>query len=355
MNADQWVAQYRSERPRYKRLTNELHGLLQRLLAQAEIKATLEARTKEVENFAAKIARPGKAYADPLREISDLSGLRIVVDSLSDVESVAEILRSEFVVDDRRSVNKADTLDPDRFGYLSQHFIVTLSPSRQTLTEWSGLGDLCAEIQVRTALQHTWSVIQHPLDYKSTAQIPKPLRRRLFRLSALFELADAELDQLLKDAAEVRAQYATEAKERPASLPIDLDSLRAYIDSSEEVAYWDRFWNSIPETRTEAPSWGERDVLMPLSCGLRSLADYDKLLRDSQGWGEEYVRETLLSIRGSPSTSLSTTKNGILMYLLIGNYPYVLTAEILRSKYGFGLPEPTIEIAKRRNPLFRKT
>ena len=284
-----------------------------------------------------------------------MSGLRVVVDSLADVELVAQILRSEFVVDEGRSVNRADTIDPDRFGYLSQHLVVTLPQSRQKLTEWSGLGDLCAEIQVRTALQHTWSVIQHPLDYKSAVEIPKPLRRRLFRLSALFELADVELDQLLKEAAEVRAHYATEAREKPSSLPIDLDSLRVYIDSSEEVAYWDRFWNSIPNTRTEAPSWGERDVLMPLSCGLRSLGDYDRLLRDSRGWSEEYVRETLLSIRGSPTTHLSTTKNGILMYLLIGNYPDVLTADVLQSRYGFGRPGPTIDIAKRTNPRFGGT
>lgn len=161
-----------------------------------------------------------------------------------------------------------------------------------------------------------------------------------------------ELDQLLIEAGELRARYATEAVTTPNFLPIDLDSIRAYIDTSEQVAYWDRFWNSIPNTKTESPSWGNRDVLMPLACGIQSLGDYDLLLQQSRGWGEKYVEETLLSLRGSPSTSLSTTKNGILLYLLIGSYPDVLNAETLKSKYGFGRPEPTIEIAKQRNPRF---
>lgn len=347
-----WVARYRTERPRYERFTGEVRELLRKLLSHESIKATIETRTKDVDSFAAKITRPGKTYTNPLSEVSDLAGLRIIVGSLSDVERVAQLLRSEFAIDAARSINKADVLDPDRFGYLSQHFIVFLSHARRSLAEWSGLGELCAEIQVRTALQHAWSVIQHPLDYKSTIDVPKPLRRRLFRLSALFELADAELDQLLIEAGELRARYAAEAVKTPSSLPIDLDSLRAYIDTSEQVAYWDRFWNSIPNTKTEAASWSDRDVLMPLACGLRSLRDYDSLLQQSRGWGEKFVEDTLLSIRGSPGTALSTTKNGILMYLLISNYPDVLTTEILRSKYGFGRPEPTIEIAKQRNPRF---
>jgi len=94
---------------------------------------------------------------------------------------------------------------------------------------------------------------------------------------------------------------------------------------------------------------------MPLAGGLRSLGDYDALLENSRGWGEKYIEETLLSIRGgNPSTGLQSSKNMILLYLLIGNYPDILTAEAFRSKYSFGAPEPTIEIAKRMNPRFHE-
>lgn len=187
LSKEEWIARYRTERPRYERFTNEVSELLRKLLSHENVNATVETRTKEVDSFAGKITRPGKNYVDPLSEVTDLAGLRIIVDSLTDVERVAQLLRSEFAIDATRSINKADALDPDRFGYLSQHFIVSLSPTRRALVEWSGLGELCAEIQLRTALQHAWSVIQHPLDYKSTIDVPKPLRRRLFRLSALFE------------------------------------------------------------------------------------------------------------------------------------------------------------------------
>jgi ppGpp synthetase/RelA/SpoT-type nucleotidyltranferase len=135
---EEWVARYRTERPRYERFTGEVRELLKKLLSHEGIKATVETRTKEVDSFAGKISRPGKNYTNPLSEVSDLAGLRIIVDSLTDVERVAQLLRSEFVIDAARSVNKADVLDPDRFGYLSQHFIVSLSSNRRPLVEWSG-------------------------------------------------------------------------------------------------------------------------------------------------------------------------------------------------------------------------
>jgi putative GTP pyrophosphokinase len=56
--------------------------------------------------------------------------------------------------------------------------------------------DIRAEIQVRTALQHAWSAVHHKLEYKSSTEAPPELRRRLFRLSALFELADEQFSEL---------------------------------------------------------------------------------------------------------------------------------------------------------------
>jgi ppGpp synthetase/RelA/SpoT-type nucleotidyltranferase len=352
MSTDEWVARYRAERSRYERFTVELCDLLRKLLLHAGIKATIESRTKEVDSFSGKIARPGKSYTNPLSEVTDLTGLRIIVDALSNVDRVAHLLSAEFEIDKTKSVNKADDLEPDRFGYLSLHFIVSLPPARRVLVEWSGLGDCCAEIQVRTTLQHAWSVIQHPFDYKSTVEVPKPLRRRLFRLSALFEVADAEVDKLLTEASELRARYATDAANTPETLPINLDSLRAFIENSAQVVYWNHFVNSIPNTKTENSNWGERDVLMPIKCGLHSIGDYELMLQHSKGWGEKFIEEAYLRMRGSPNMAMSCAKNGTAMYLLIGNYPDILTADLLRSQFGFGKPEPTIVAAKRWNPRF---
>lgn len=348
-----WSAEYARRRHRHAQFTEELERLLRKLLATQGVRATLESRTKSVVSFEQKIARPGKAYSNPLAEISDLSGVRVVVTTLSDMKRVADLIAQELTIDSGRSINKAASLAPDQFGYLSQHFIVAIPSGRLAMTEWKEFGGLTAEIQVRTELQHTWSIVHHPLDYKAASDIPTLLRRRLFRLSALFELADQELDAIVRDAEQLRSEYASDSPKELEDIEINLDALKAYIDSSAEVAQWDKFWNSIPATRTEAPAWGPRDAQMPVACGIKTLGQYESLLHASHGWGEEFIERVLLSLRGSPTNAVSTTRNGILMYVLVGNFPDVLTIERLRNEFGFGRPEPTIELARQLNPRFK--
>src|SRR5258706_15152165 len=130
MNAEHWVAEYRNVRPRYEKLADKVAGLLSELLTQNNIKAEIEHRTKSVESFSEKIVRPGKAYKNPLEEVTDLAGLRLILRSLSDVDRAASLVNNQFQVDVGRSLNKLDQLDPDRFGYLSQHYIVKLASIR---------------------------------------------------------------------------------------------------------------------------------------------------------------------------------------------------------------------------------
>lgn len=347
-----WAAEYARVRPTYEQFTGEIDFLVRKLLGQRDIRATLENRTKSVRSFEQKIARPGKAYTNPLKEVTDLSGIRIITTTLADVKNVADLIAAEFTIDAARSVNKADGLAPNEFGYLSQHFIVGIPDQRLAMSEWKTFNGLTAEIQVRTELQHAWSAVQHPLDYKAPSDVPSLLRRRLFRLSALFELADQELDAIVRDAEELRSEYAIDTPKQFDGIEINLDALKAYLLNSPEVAVWDQFVNSIPATQTEAPSWQPRDAQMPVLCGITNLGQYERLLQRSHGWGEQFIEQVLLNIRGERSTQVSQAKNGMLLYLLIGNFPDVLTSDRLRADFGIGLPETSLELARRLNPRF---
>jgi putative GTP pyrophosphokinase len=92
--------------------------------------------------------------------------------------------------------------------------------------------DIRAEIQVRTALQHAWSAVHHKLEYKSSTEAPPELRRRLFRLSALFELADEQFSELRDARARIETEYAADVRNGQLHLPLDEASLTAYLDDS---------------------------------------------------------------------------------------------------------------------------
>jgi len=210
--------------------TEKLHALTVHLLAEADIEvAATEARTKSVDSFIGKIQRPDKNYTDPLAELTDLCGIRIITHYLEDVERVGDLIRGTLVVDPKRSVDKSEIMDPDRFGYQSVHYIVSLDETRRTLAEWERFGDLTAELQVRTVLQHAWAAIDHKLRYKAMRDVPRPLRRDLFRLSALFELGDLEFSRLRENMAAQFSEYVESVREGELDIAIDRDSLRAYL------------------------------------------------------------------------------------------------------------------------------
>jgi ppGpp synthetase/RelA/SpoT-type nucleotidyltranferase len=53
------------------------------------------------------------------------------------------------------------------------------------------------ELQIRTVIQDAWSILDHKIKYKNS--IPQNLKRRINRLSALFEIADEEFLNIQKE------------------------------------------------------------------------------------------------------------------------------------------------------------
>ncbi|WP_444951452.1 GTP pyrophosphokinase [Micromonospora ureilytica] len=232
--AQDWGAEYRAARGAYEAFSLRLQSLVIDLLKDAQIDVIqVEARAKDVDSFIEKIDRKGAKYENPIQEMTDLVGLRIITYYLEDVGRVGEILRSQFIIDESNSVDKAAGFDPDRFGYTSVHYILKLSPARGRLAEWRPFKGIRAEIQVRTALQHAWAAVNHKLDYKSTTEAPAKLRRRLFRLSALFELADEQFSELRDERERISTQYEGEVREGHLDIPLNEASLLAYLDDSD--------------------------------------------------------------------------------------------------------------------------
>ena len=230
ISPEEWGSRYRNIRGTCEALTGRLRTLVVDLLAEANLEVIqIEARTKAVDSFTEKISRKRAKYKNPLHEITDLVGLRIITYYLEDVARVGEILKNEFQIDATNSVDKAAGLDPDRFGYTSVHYVVSLSADRRKLVEWRPYAHLRAEIQVRTALQHAWSAVNHKLDYKSPTEVPRELRRRLFRLSALFELADEQFSELRDARARIASEYAQDVRGGQLNIPLDEASITAYL------------------------------------------------------------------------------------------------------------------------------
>ena len=151
-----------------------MESLVTVLVASADIQFhSIQHRIKARESIARKIDdRDRPDYT--LSSLTDILGVRVITYFDQEVDRVAEIIEQEFLIDRENSVDKRASLDPDRFGYLSLHYVVQLSAARSRLTEYRRYRETKFEIQVRSILQHAWAEIEHDLGYKSRSAIPAP-------------------------------------------------------------------------------------------------------------------------------------------------------------------------------------
>lgn len=212
--------------------------LIEDLLKQKEIDVhSVRHRVKTKESTQRKISSAARPYED-LNDMHDLLGLRVVTYFSDTVDLVGKLIRAEFDLDQTRSADKSELLDPDRFGYLSQHFVGRVSASRVTLPEWSRYSDVRFEIQVRSILQHSWAEIEHDLGYKSPTAIPSKIRRRFSRLAGVLELADDEF-KAIRNALESHAKSADASVKAGRAVSIDQDSVISLLTQSALIRQLD--------------------------------------------------------------------------------------------------------------------
>lgn len=295
---DRSVDQFAHQRHEYVRFTSKLEVLLRELLMAEKIDYhLLESRTKEVASFRDKVARTSKTYRDPLSEITDLCGLRVITYYQDQVDAIGRLISGEFLVDENHSLVHAAS--GAEFGYKSSHFVIRLNQERGSLREWHGLSDFYAEIQVRTVLQHAWAAISHKLQYKREEDVPQILKRKLFRLSALFEIADEEFVSLRDESNAVKRGIVDQFIGGNRRLPLDAVSLRQLLVSSPAVAEICAnaaevgFNFEPPEFDPEDDRDEDRisDLLKIANiAGLQTVEDFDLMLAGALVWSKNYLR-----------------------------------------------------------------
>ena len=264
------VRAYDAGQPDLQRATDQYVALVTSVLDDAGINyLTVTGRAKSTASFAAKAARvvDGRpAYTDPLREITDQIGVRVITYVHSDVQAVADLLADQVVVYDDRDLGQ-ETAGEGRFGYASRHLLVGLDAVRGGQEGYALLRGRQAQIQIRTVLQHAWAEFEHDIRYKGT--IPDehvPDFDRRFTLAAgLLELADQEFSTIRDRLRDGMTPTAADVEDDdPRISPRELAAFLAgqYADSG---------WS-----RTDHYAWISGLVL---ELGITSLAELGEVVR----------------------------------------------------------------------------
>lgn len=219
------IKQFLKNLPQYQQLCAEVEYTRRKRLDDNGIAyATVSGRAKTLESFLEKLNR--KSYDDPLTQITDFAGVRVVFLYLSDREAIEQIIEAEFSKIEK--IDKVDEQENDRFGYAALHYLVELG-AQPSGARYDTLKHLTCEIQVRTILQDAWAVIDHRLVYKRESDMPKDVRRGINALSATFEMADKQFDVLRTQ----QQEYVRKAEERTLrndlEQQLDVHTLEAYL------------------------------------------------------------------------------------------------------------------------------
>jgi predicted RNase H-like nuclease/ppGpp synthetase/RelA/SpoT-type nucleotidyltranferase len=241
------VQAYAARQPELRAATDRCVALVTTLLDDAGINyLSVTGRAKSVASFAAKAERRSggdRVFPDPLEQITDQVGVRVVTYLHSDVTAVADLLGDALEVLDDRDLGQ-ETASEGRFGYASRHLLVALPrPSGQPEGEQDSRGvrpDRRAQVQVRTVLQHAWAEFEHAIRYKGTipeADAPD-LDRRFTLAAGLLELADREFS-LIRD--RLQASVAEAPAGRDGDDPrISAQDLATFLAGEFSEAGWSR-------------------------------------------------------------------------------------------------------------------
>ena len=200
----------------------------------------VEGRVKEADECIRKFVRK---YRPALEEsntpydiqsyITDLIGVRVVCLYEDELEKVAQIVRAHFAVIDVTDKVTAVESTEASFGYKGLHLDLRLSAAERDLPEHAAYAHWAFELQVRTIIQDSWSVLDHRIKYKKS--IPGQLKRRINVLSALFELADREFRQIRDATAAELLQAPDETAEPPFDAAADAQAPSKAAGPSSEL------------------------------------------------------------------------------------------------------------------------
>lgn len=227
------INSYQKRKNTYKRLGEIVYNLLNMLIRDSVHTHQISFRIKDMESLSNKLVRKNYKY-DSIDQITDILGLRIILYFEDDIYKVEEIIKSQFTVDEKNSMDKR-SFDEDRFGYRSLHYIVSLDEKRLTLPEYSLFSNMKFEIQIRSILQHSWAEIEHDIGYKGVDEIPSKAKRTFYRLAALLEQADIEFVKLKSELNSHESEVSQKISEDNANIPIDKVSLKAFIKESSTI------------------------------------------------------------------------------------------------------------------------
>jgi len=183
---DQWA----NEKPVYNILGNIVVDFLKIGLSRYEILPEITYRIKDILSIIKKIKQKQHDKPYSYESLTDKLGIRVICPFLNDIDNVDKFILKNFQI--HNVEKKKDKLDFNKLDYQSNHYDVSIMCSLSEFSKYIQYESMIFEIQVRTLNQHAWASASHALLYKQDIKTTDEMKRKIYRLLSLYEIADEE-------------------------------------------------------------------------------------------------------------------------------------------------------------------
>lgn len=196
LKVEEVIRFWNEDEPKYKQLGEQVYTFIKSRITDYELLPEISYRTKELLSIIKKIKKKKSIKAYSYNDLKDKLGIRIICTYKEEMEIIDTFLKDNFSI--KKAEYKRDDLDYNRLDYVSNHYDASINSEIDFFNESKDFENFVFEIQVRTLNQHAWSNTAHSLAYKQDKDLPNRLKRKVYRLLSLYEIADDEFSSVHK-------------------------------------------------------------------------------------------------------------------------------------------------------------
>ena len=198
MKLEDTIVKYEANYPRLTEVKNHLVEFIIEIFKDTQHIDSITGRVKSIKSFSEKAQKQAEGkqkYSDPLIQIQDQIGVRIIVFYKLDVPIINQIVHTYFnEIEQKRHVPD----DPSKFNYEAVHLILAIPDDfRDQKLEPEECPEFF-ELQIHTLFQHALAEAGHNLSYKPSSPIDIEQERKVAFVAAQAWGADLIFNELIQ-------------------------------------------------------------------------------------------------------------------------------------------------------------
>jgi ppGpp synthetase/RelA/SpoT-type nucleotidyltranferase len=199
---EEQINRYKELRPLYEDYSKIIETIIENLVQGCSSEYIIQNRVKTISSFANKLFSPDIKYTDPIAEINDLCGVRIILPNVNEMDVVIQAIKDIFLISIGSISDDIKLIEENQYPEHYQTYTIQLSPDlklydRLNLEIPDNFFNLKTEIQIGTYISHGWAANQYKIFSQYEFEVPKLYEQELTRVRTLLSIEDNALNELV--------------------------------------------------------------------------------------------------------------------------------------------------------------